>query len=166
MRRLFLVLAKLMGLFQLYQTIYSGYILISFLAEHLKENLDLASTLCMVCYIVLLLPITWILLFRTEWLADRLGIQDDGEIGGPEKFPVLLVGVKLIGVYITAYAIPSLVTELPSTLAVLKNPNEGTLLWHAIIPAVLQVVIGLFLALKSDYVVKIITKKKELTEQS
>lgn len=50
--------------------------------------------------IALSLGMAWLLLARTEWLADKLKIRDEGGVEGVEKYPLMLIGVKLIGLYV------------------------------------------------------------------
>jgi hypothetical protein len=170
MRRLFLVLAKLVGLLQLYWAL-AGFIQIGpiFTMLHapsgpIQVEQILTNLIGIVLYFALSLGMAWLLLARTEWLADRLKVQDEGGVDGLDKHPMLLVGVKLIGVYVTVLAIPSLARALLNSWQILAG-QIGLRVWHGIIPSALQLGIGLFLALKSDKVVEIITKKEETTKQ-
>ena len=169
MKRLFLVLAKLVGLFQVYWALVN-FMQIGFTLSMIGRSESthfgqiVASLAGIVTYFVLSLGMAWLLLARTEWLADKLKIQDEAEIEGLDKRHILLVGVKLIGVYVTVYAIPSLARELLVSQRLWEG-QIGLQVWSKIIPAALQLGLGLYLALKSETVVEIMTKKKNLAEQ-
>jgi len=124
----------------------------------------LINVIGIVLYFGLSLGLSWLLLARTEWVADRLMIKDEGDVDGLDKHPLLLVGVKLIGVYVTVLAIPNLARALLNTRHIWTRQID-LLVWYAIIPSGLQLGLGLFLALKSDKVAEIITKKKETPKQ-
>jgi hypothetical protein len=112
---------------------------------------------------VLSLGMAWLLLARTEWLADKLKIQDEARIENLDKHPILLVGVKLIGVYVAVRAIPSLARAMLDARHIWEG-QVGLQLWNKIIPAALQLGLGLFLALRSEKVVDIITNRKQPAE--
>jgi hypothetical protein len=170
MRRLFIVLAKLVGLLQLYWALVN-FMQIGFTlsmvgrSESTQFGQILVSVIGLGAYFLLSLGMAWLLLARTEWLAGRLRILDDAEIEGLDKHPVLLVGVKLIGVYVTVYAIPSLARALLDAQRLWQG-QIGLQVWNRIIPAALQVALGLFLALRSEKVVEVMTKKQERAEPS
>lgn len=170
MRRLFLVLAKLVGLLQVYWALVNfmqiGFILSMIGRSEPSHFVQLIPSLVGIgLYFALSLGMAWLLLARTEWLADKVKIHDDEAIESLDKHPVLAVGVKLIGVYVTAYSIPSFVRVLLESRQIL----EGQLplhLWNKIIPSALQLCLGLFMAMKSDKVIELITRKKDSTEQT
>lgn len=168
MRRLFLVLAKLVGLLQLYWALVGFMQMATIFAvfargESSQVNQVLISLIGVVVYFALSLGMAWLLLARTEWLADKLRIQDDGQAEELGKHPVLLVGIKLIGIYVTVHAIPSFVRVLLESRQIWEGQVDWYM-WNKIVPTALELGLGLFLALKSDIVVDIITGKKELTQ--
>lgn len=170
MRKLFLVLAKLVGLLQVYWALVN-FMQIGFTlsmigrSESTHTGQIVVSLIGIGAYFILSLGMAWLLLARTEWLADRVRIQDETDIQGLDKHPVLLAGVKLIGVYVTVYAIPSLVHALLDSQRLWEG-QIGLQVWNKIIPAALQLGLGLFLALRSEKVVEVITKNKEPAEPS
>lgn len=169
MKRLFLVLAKLVGLLQLYWALIIfmqiGFTLrIVGRSESTHVGQILVSLIGIGMYFALSIGMAWILLARTEWLADKLKLHDDGKVEGLDKHPVLLVGVKLIGVYVTVYAIPSLAKALLASRPILED-QAGRQLWNRIVPAALQLGLGLLLAMKSEKVVELMAKRDDGAEQ-
>jgi hypothetical protein len=169
MRRLFIIFAKLLGLLQLYWSLVTfsqigfGFIMLC-RAEPTQAGQIRANLAGVLIYFILSLGTAWFLIFRTRWIADRLRIKDESDIAGLDKYPLLSVGIKLIGVYITAHAIPGLVKLLLETPAIWQG-NIQLHVWYKMIPIILEVLIGLFLALKSNIVIKIVTRKNEKAEQ-
>ena len=165
MRRLFIIFAKLLGLLQLYWSLVTfsqigfGFIMLS-RAEQTQAGQIRANLIGVLTYLTLSLGMAWILICRTQLVADRLRIKDESDIAGLDKYPLLAVGIKLIGVYITAHAIPGLVKLLLETPAIWQG-QMPLHVWYKMIPTILEVLIGLFLALKSSTVIRIITRKNE-----
>ena len=170
MRRQFLVLAKLVGLLQLYWAL-DNFMRIGFTlsmigrSEPTQIGQIAVSLIGIATYFALSLGMAGLLLARTEWLADKLKMADEPEIEGLDQPSVLLVGVTLIGVYVTVNAIPSLSRVLLDARHVWDG-QFGLQLCNKIIPATLQLGLGLFLAMKSEKAVALITKKKESVEQN
>jgi hypothetical protein len=171
MRRLFIVLAKIAGLLQLYWTL-ANFLQVGYPLFHMFEQsvAGVPNTyyIGMVLYFVLLFGMSWVLIARTEWLADRLKIREDGEICKIDAQSVLLVGVKLIGLYVLVSAIPRLANSLSQLTLPLFDENEyRSNLLHSlkyITPVLLQLALGFFLAFKPETVVKIISGKKKMPE--
>lgn len=169
MRRLFVVLAKLVGLLQLYWSLINlmqiGFTLSMVgRADASEFGRVLVSLLGIVVYFALCLVMVWVLLARTEWLADKLRVVDGAEMERLDGLPVLLVGVKLIGVYMTVHAIPSLARALLDASRIWQG-QAGLHPWNKTIPAVLQLGLGLFLAMKSARVVAWLPEGENGSEQ-
>jgi len=111
----------------------------------------------------LLLGMAWLLLARTEWVADKLRVQDEKDVAELEGHPVLPVGVQLIGVYVTVYAIPSFARTLLEPLRMYQD-HFAWYPWSKIIIAAIQLGLGIFLMLWSNKVVELITRKKHQTQ--
>lgn len=160
MRRLFLVFAKLLGLLQIYSVIMTPVQIWLFFTmpapdgSSLLINLIVAST-CL----VLAFGFAWLLLVRTEWLADKLGVQDATDVSDLERHPALSVGVQLLGIYFTVHVTPNLVRWI---LCCYNTWALGLMrdFWGEIIPDSVQLGLGVFLMLASDKVVAMIAKKK------
>jgi hypothetical protein len=169
MRQLFLVLAKLVGLLQLYSALSTcvqfGSMLTIFGPSDVPKAQDyLPSLIPVAISVAMTLGLAWLLLARTEWLADRLKIQDAGQIAGLDKQPIFLVGVKLIGLYMTVYAVLLLGAVFAQYQEWIGH-NSSRYIWYKVFPGALQLLLGLLLALNAEKVVEIMTKKKKLTEQ-
>ncbi len=97
----------------------------------------------------------WILVFRTERLADLFKIRETekGELR-PEVGELLRVGIIVIGVYLLATAIPKLAER------VIEVFRYGAGLWEfhfsRLIEILLQILLGLWLALSSRRVAGLI----------
>ena len=161
MKRHFLVLAKLVGLLQVYWTL-ANFMQVGFTLSLLGQSSSphhsqsVVSLIGIATYVVLSFGMAWLLLAQTEWLANILRIQDKIEPEGLCSQPVLLVGVQLIGVFVTVHAIPSLVRALMEVLRYHDEPI-GWDTWIKIVPTTLQLGLGLFLALGSRRVVAIVS---------
>jgi hypothetical protein len=168
MRRLFLVLAKLLGLLLLYSGLMmviqiSGYFATSGASGPVQRFGNIYFLVESFFFFVVSLGIAWLLLARTDWLANKLGIGNGPEIIGLEPKPLLLVGVTLIGVYATAHAIPALAGELVR-LGLMKADGIEWRSWGRVISSVVQLGLGLFLMLMSPTVVKILARVNEMMQ--
>jgi hypothetical protein len=165
MRRLFLVVAKLLGLLQLYWAltlfVQVGFF---FMMPSRPESSQfvhiLVNLIGVLAYFVLTFGFAGILLARTEWVADKLGIREENGLSELEKHPALLVGVQLIGVYVTVHAAPALVRELLSCYDTWHWDMDWRF-WSRAIDEALQLALGVVLMLRSGKVVEIITKRKQ-----
>lgn len=169
MRRLFLVLTKLVGLLQVYWA-FVNFMQIGFAismmihSEPTQIGQLLFGLIGVVLYFCLSLGMAWLLLARTDWIADKLKISDEGESGIPQDDVILRTGVKLIGLYVTVYAIPELAKALLES-QVFISWQVGIHFWTKILPAAIQLGLGLFFTFKSSKVLEWMTRDKELTEQ-
>jgi hypothetical protein len=162
MRQLFLVLAKLLGLFQLYWAL-TQFMQISFFITAFSSGVDnnqtgriMLSFIGWMFYLVVTFGAAWLLLVRNEWLADKLRIQDDKKSEMLDHHSLLQVGVRLIGVYVIVIALP----KFASGLVISHNlfgSQVGQNMSNNIIPSALQLAFGIFLAFFSKKVVQIIS---------
>ena len=162
MKKLFLVFAKLLGLLLGYYALAGitqmlGYlpIMLDGPGQGWRHALILISVLL---YITLSLDFVWPLLFRTEWLAGKIGIPADTPIEGLERVPALIVGTSLIGIHLAARGLP----QLASALLTLQNnwsSLPATMIMRSFLPVFLQLILGLFLALKPGAVATLLTRK-------
>ncbi len=142
MRNLFLVLAKLAGLFQIYRVcvvaIHTGLMIATTpQRDALPATLESHLLLGLVG-VGLPFFMAWLLLTRTEWLANKLKIGKEGLSEELKDDVVLRTGTKLIGLYaaVTAFSARSL-------------------------PAIpVKLVLGYLLAVKTDMVIGWITNKR------
>jgi hypothetical protein len=170
MRNLFLVLAKLFGLLQLYYALIGFMQTVSILLL-MRAEVPRQFYVSLVDAILLLaisMGMAWLLLARTEWLANLLKIREEEESVILDKEAMLLVGVKLIGVYVTVRAIPALTS--------LMQLREVGWIWErrsvasdwrvlsAIISALLELGLGVLLMLQSSRVVGMIAERKTIAQ--
>jgi hypothetical protein len=156
-RRLFIVLAKLLGLMQIFWSIAYVCSLIFFLQQvatlHLQgadDGSELLQSAVVALGAALSFGIAWLLLSRTDWLADRLGIEP--ETGPTEiKEEVLLsTGVRLIGIYVAIQAIPGLVRVIAQEWFKRGAIEHFTaFLASRLLPDALKLALGLFLVVRT-----------------
>jgi hypothetical protein len=168
MRRLFIVGAKLLGLFGIWSAIFVILQIISFGqmlqfgSMHYGENwIFVVSIILYVlgsigCFI-LSIWFSTILLLRTEWLADKVGLDKDNELSGwLEEKKLLNLGILLLGFYVLISAVPGFVKSSLTLLGtfLLTNPpglrDVPTRLIHYAIPVFinfLELAIGVLLIL-------------------
>ena len=167
MRRLFLVLAKLVGLLQLYWA-FVNFMQIGFAVTMMLRSVPVGQAVSgligIVLYFCLSLGMAWMLLARTDWIADKLKILDEGESGILKDDVILRTGAQLIGLYVTVHAIPGFARAILDS-RIFLSWHVGIHFWTKIIPAAIQLALGLFFTFKSRKVLEMITDKKDLTEQ-
>lgn len=163
MRKLFLVLAKLLGLLQFFWAFMSilkiGSSAIPYygVARTVLYSHAFFGITGSLIYFVFQLGLAWVFLFHAEWLADKLKIVDDaGEDRAFDCRSVLPICVKVIGVYVTVYAIPCLAkTVIDINTAWIDSfplQERGPL-----VSVLLQLVLGLLLTFRTAQIVSIIT---------
>ena len=161
MRRVFIVLAKLMGLLQIYWglTFLTSVVMIFAHMPGGEGDREFAMQLLGVCiYGVVAFGAAWLLLARTEWLADRLGIEADSAPVTLSKDVVLQAGMKLIGVYFLTRALPSLVRGVMQVSRVGDWGGSASALWTTTLPTVLQIVLALLLLIRTRWILGVIAK--------
>lgn len=161
MKRLFIVGVKLLGLLCLWWAIFTTLQIISYGGMILGLDRPgtrwvLAAILYgtgLLAYVVFSIWFAVVLLFRTEWVAEKVGLGEDTQLPGwPEEKKLLILGVVLLGLYVLADAIPGFAKSLLSLFGTffLGQPpgyrNETTLLlMRYVIPLlkdILQVAVG------------------------
>ncbi len=169
MKRLFIVVAKLLGLMQLSQMVIVPLQiapLFGFFAESGAKDADAVAVrlwaLCgFLAYFLLSGALAWVLLARTEWLANRCRIPDSGGEKVPGAETLLRLGTVVVGVYVTVHALPQLGREMSSLFFYFPHMgamgSANRLLMDAL-PAAIELALGLYLALRSDHVIRLIDK--------
>lgn len=164
MRQLFLVLAKLFGLYHFCYGLLSliqtfGYLAMLLGSEQTALSIGFLVQTASVS--AASLGMAWLLIAKTDWLANKLGIPDGAEAIGMEREPLLFAGVALLGVYLTVNAIPTLGGEL-----VVRGLKGIDIDWRTaikIVSSIIQLGLGLFLTLRSATVVEVIIHRKAPT---
>jgi hypothetical protein len=182
MRRLFLVLAKLIGFIQLYWS-FATLAQIGFSIEMLTSE-GKPEIHSMIkwglagfgAYFLLTLGLALILLAKTDWLADKLGISDDTGTSIVSEATLLSAGMRLIGMYVAVMAAPALTKVFVETkgmahsLGISSTDLKGVALsisvsaWANIIRHGLELCLGVFLAFKADTIMPYITGKNEIDD--
>lgn len=166
MRRIFIVLAKLIGILQ----IYWGLTYLSSIALFIGQMARMESSGFgqlaiqmggILGFALLAFGMAWVLLARTEWLADKLKIHSDDQLPVLSDDTVLRAGIKVVAVYILANAIPGLVKAISEASAYGLWEGRLTAIWTKIIPSVLQVAFALFLAIRTERVLSLLAKGEE-----
>ena len=165
MRRIFIVLAKLSGLLQIYWGLTHLSSLTLFIGQmarmessefgHRAIQIQMGG---IIGFALLAFGMAWVLLARTEWLADKLKIHSDDQLPAMSDDTVLRAGIKVVGVYILASAIPGLVKAISEASAYGLWEGRLTAIWTKIIPSVLRVALALFLAIRTERVLSLLTK--------
>ena len=113
----------------------------------------------------LYLFIAWLLIFRTDWVADKVRVQRGGSSHDAQTQTTLLpVGIRLIGLYILLMAIPALVyliIDSPHTQIVEQNPGWGIEAVISGIPLVIQIFLSTTCVIKPNHVMKFIANGTE-----
>lgn len=183
MRNVFIVIAKLIGLLQLYWGI-SYIAALSLAFSHMKNSqlpTDISQgsagmqALPMLGFALLTFGLAYLLMFCTDGLARILGIKENQD---SDKLPInhiLQAGVKLIGVYLVALAIPELFKSLSEWIFTVRQYSSSTGALYAqmfrtvaaqgffssIIPTLLKLALGIFLAVRTSAVIRLIAKDQK-----
>ncbi len=167
MRRLFLVFAKLFGLFQIFSVLQAVVTVFMMLSQMvLKPSVDaMAYIIVPVVVAVVEFLFFWIMVFKTEWLADRLGLSDGEIILTVNKDVILNLGIQLVGLYVLITALPSLVGQLAQLIYAMQQtgvvvPRLGGIQPNMLVTPALKVVAALVLLLKTSYVVGLIVREQ------
>lgn len=188
MRTLFIAVGKVFGLLQVYAGL--TYVLLmlplmhmvgqaSFTVGAVSVSTAPGSTLAltatsMTAMLVLTFGVAWLLLFRADWLADRLKIPEKDELSPLNDAVILGVGVRLLGLFAIIQAAPDLIDKLGTISSAVQQlmgvresmgvgVMERTLIswvWSSLVPPALKLAFGFLLTLKANTVIKWITGKK------
>jgi len=167
MRRVFIVLAKLVGIILLYRwLIYfsSGLMYfsnISNFGSNQQSNIFL-QIIGIVGSVLIGLGVGWVLVIKTCWLADKLGVKDDDLLPDLSMDVFLRAGFKLIGMYIFLVAMPLVFTAVYRFGSYGMYGDLAKIIWAAVLPAILQVVLALFLMIRTDNVLRLLEKGEKI----
>jgi len=165
MRKMFLVAAKLLGLMQLYSMLMSS---LPFLAVsmnyaetyHPSPIQVLLGGASALVWTIFYGWFAWLLLFRTDWLADRLKIRDEpGDDRAFDRQAVLPLGVTLIGLYVVIHALPSLITAIMRIQSewIDRFPEKQR---GQLVSVIIQLLLGVWFTFGANQVVSIITRRE------
>jgi len=167
MRKIFIAMAKVFGLLQVYYGLAYATSIIPIVTMFARttsnSGVEVTATsfsgeslpytlIGLLATLVLTLGVAWLLLFRTTWLADKLKIPEEQEVGGLANDSILLIGITLIGVYITAKTAPSLV------LGCFRPSYYGSWSFFSVLLPALKLAFGLLLAIRPRLVLCLLAK--------
>jgi len=171
MRNVFTALTKLIGLWIFTLGFpYIGYALgtimngwENYMPSHYIPLAGLYLVVTGVCFFF-----AWLLVFKTDWVADKVRVPRDEGAGIPVERSVLFpMGIQLLGLYFLFMVIPALIWNLTNTplIAQIFYPDayryrEGNEIWKAIgdgLPQILQICLALVCLFKADAIVRVIT---------
>lgn len=164
MRNLFIVLAKLAGLFQLYfvmlQFLQFAMLMLAINDGQVEWGYGGRTLAGLAFYIAVTATVTWLLLVKTTWLAKVLRIPEDESFGSLDSSLWLSVGVKLIGVYVTVYALPAFVRVIMTSNGPMLPmiPSDSFDITKLAVSA-FELLLGLLLMFQSAKVVGWMNKK-------
>jgi hypothetical protein len=163
MRRLFIVLAKLIGLLQVYWGI--SYLISIPVVYGQMAAMDSTSGFFVVnqvggflCYALAAFVMAWLLLARTDWVADKLGIQEDDQLPAVSDEAILKAGVKLVGLYVLVHAVPSLVKSVSDGSSFARGGSWIISRLSFIIPPVFRILLSLLLLVRTERVLSLIAR--------
>jgi hypothetical protein len=173
MRDTFIVGAKLLGVYLVYWLLFNLLSLLAVVVMAIWESrlavLTIFSILAYLFSIAVLIIFSYILLFKTEWLSNIVGLRDDRSHALEFSMDaVLRAGIILIGVYIFSTRIGGLVKEIYNLLAVenvggdiAASQPAGLRFSRDLITPGVTVAFSLLLIFGSKYLVKMIDRTED-----
>ena len=159
MRRVFVVFAKLLGLLQIYWGL--SYLLsITFFMRQMPDMEEFSPFFGFALYCVLSFGIAWILLVRTEWLADRLAIKEEGPEFSLSADEALRVGMKIVGILLLSKSLPRLVQFGFELVVFGRLGSHMATRWMNVLPIILKIVFSLLLLIRTSFVIGLIAKSE------
>lgn len=165
MRTIFIAVAKVFGLLQVYYGIaYATSILPLMRVFGSKEVTTTgfsgghyAYTLVgVICTFILTFGTAWLLLCRTTWIADKLRIPDEPECGSISTDTIILTGTVLLGIYTVLQAAPTLVSRS------FYPGDYGQWFISSICGAAFKLALGLFLTIRPRTVMNLLAKGEKI----
>ena len=167
MRTLFIPLAKLLGIYEVFRALSYILLMIS-RAIRRGKFIDSVVITCPIYGICLILGL--ILIFKAEKIADILKIpQDKTDSLVFNFYSILRVGLVLIGVTALIYAIPSLIQAIVGLVAVNSVERPELFLYQSRVytaelsASILRIVLGGCLVLLANRLAQFLSKGKEQT---
>lgn len=163
MRRIFVAAGKIIGLLQVFWALTYLASIGLVLGQMARTEPGMARAITIqlggiVGYAVLAFGMAWLLLVRTEWLADKLKIPADDPLPSLSDDVVLHAGIKVVGVYIIATGVPALARAVADAAVSSAWQSHLTVSLSRIVPAVLKVVLAVLLTIRTEFVLRVISK--------
>jgi len=193
MRTLFIAISKVIGLLQVYTGltyIFTILPLMRMLDHHSSsENNALfmrtaygssfaLTVTSIAAMLVLTFGVAWLLLFRAEWLADKLKVPEQNDQPPLSGDAILGAGARLLGLFFVVQAAPELAGALAKAIShaqwafgerdVMGGESFRQCLfdgvWTGLLRPAIKLGLGLVLALKTETVLSWMNRKKETAE--
>ncbi len=167
MRTLFIPLAKLLGIYEVFRALNFLLVMV-YRAISRGKFFDLALISCATYVLFLILGL--ILIFKTERIADILKIPEDKTDSLVFNFQsILRLGLILIGVTVLIYSIPSFIGSIVSLVAAGSAERPEMYLYQRgfytaeLSASILRIVFGGCLVFLSNGLVRFFSKHEEQT---
>lgn len=169
MRTLFIAIGKVYGLIQVYSGILYTTSMIPAIQATWQVDDSGATAIFMtgsvMAMIILTLGVAWLLLFRTEWLANKLKLPETDSPQVVTGSDILHVGTIILGIYAIIQAFP----ELAGNLIRLRNSMSSDMMYQSLYPVILarlvtgalKLALGIFLVLGNNWVLNWIDGKRK-----
>ncbi len=173
MRKIFIPLSKLFGILQLYTGLCYFLNLLPVLPALFKEPSEnvagalietsfygqsvVLTKVSMFVMLILTIAVGWILIFKSDWLADRLAIPHSHDNLNEPASDYLTVGIKLIGLYMIVQGIPTIVQKL---FYVIQSSVPPAYILIAIVPLLIRMALGFFLVVKTHSIFGLLSTAK------
>ena len=188
MRTLFVALGRVYGLVQLYLGVVYVISMLPMLVMmmHTSESGSGPMTLqtfsgtylmltkgSMIATLILTLGAAWLLIFRTEWLADKLRLPAYETQPPVSADAIFHAGARLLALFVIIQAAPDLIGKLglasiitqqyfgvqnAMDLLSTKTPVFPTL-WSTLVAPALKLILGVFLLIRTDAILNWIQKR-------
>ena len=161
MRTLFIPLAKLLGIYEVFRALN---ILLAMIYRAIRSGKFIDSVVISCPIYVLYLILGLILIFKAERIADILKIPQDKTDSLVFNFhSILRVGLVLIGIAMLIHAIPSLIGVAVVVIPVQETGYPYSHLYYRLYTSILEVVFGVCLVLLANRLAQFLSKHKERT---
>lgn len=171
MRQLFIVGAKLLGLICF---LWALMMIVQMLAySSMSRENNLISTLLYglgsLIYFVIIAWFGFILMKRTNWVADKAGLdKDDAFPSWPQERKLLYVGIVILGLYVLTQGIPGLAKGLITNIYYTDFYGQRNNFYFVSISTdVVRIAVGVILVIMADKIIELIDKvQKKLVKDS
>ena len=165
-RSLFSIILKVVGIFFIKNILISVANIIPALSQIKKDDFRDYTILSLVILVlegVVYLLLTYLLLFKTNWVIDKLklnqGFQEDTFNFNIHRSNILRIAIIILGSLIIIDAIPSIVQQLLYFIEMRKDKLANANINFAIFPTV-KLFIGIFLIVYQRTLVNFIEYKQ------
>ncbi len=189
MRTLFIAVGRVFGLLQVYYgiTYVTSMIPAIIVVQQATGDTNIQMTAhtfagtavaltagSMIATFLLSLVVAWLLLFRTEWLADKLKLPEYDDHPPLSADAIFHVGARLLGLFVIIQTAPDLIGQLGATIFSIQqvaslrdsmdtNAMENIILsgiWSDLVAPGIKLILGLILLLKTNSIPKRLEKKQ------